>query len=267
MQKKSASSALSAKSQNRAGSNLWESVKSVGLEREKKIPKDYLLCLSLQKKCHVLKIGSLKASAGKYLTKCIFLHIFRKYFFAIPCCVKCPYLVKCLPKLPPFSISASNNFPRFSSIGAIIFFSDSPNASCSTYITALANFISTLFPRQYFSNAKIIKSSTSRTSHTLPYTYQDYLYRIFLPSFSRHASLLVPPYNAQDYLEHPCHNHSPRNVLLSPNPSSGKYRMVAQPNGSLAPEASPPCSIPCRYHPEQSHLCAATSLCSAAHDT
>ncbi len=70
----------------------------------------------------------------------MFLQIFRKYFFAIPCCVKCPYLVKCLPKLPPFSISASNNLPRFSSIGAIIFSSDSPNVSCNTYITALANF-------------------------------------------------------------------------------------------------------------------------------
>ena len=143
--------------------NLCKSVKSVGLInskeenlrhlrnlrdqtpaqiglQEKKIPKDYLLCLSLQKKCHVLKIGSQRASAGKYLTKCIFLHIFRKYFFAMPCCVKCPYLVKCCPKLPPFSISANNNFPRFSSIGAIIFSSDSPNASCSTYITAPANF-------------------------------------------------------------------------------------------------------------------------------
>ena len=54
--------------------------------------------------------------------------------------MKCPYLVKCFPKLPPFSISASNNLPRFSSIGAIIFSSDSPNASCSTYITAPANF-------------------------------------------------------------------------------------------------------------------------------
>ena len=111
----------------------------IGLQ-EKKIPKDYLLCLSLQKKCHVLKIGSQRASAGKYLTKCIFLHIFRKYFFAMPCCVKCPYLVKCCPKLPPFSISANNNFPRFSSIGAFIFSSDSPNASCSTYITAPANY-------------------------------------------------------------------------------------------------------------------------------
>ena len=111
----------------------------IGLQ-EKKIPKDYLLCFSLQKKCHVLKIGSLKASAGKYLTKCMFLQIFRKYFLAIPCCVKCPYLVKCCPKLPPFSISASNNFPRFSSIGAIIFSSDNPKASCCTYITAPANF-------------------------------------------------------------------------------------------------------------------------------
>ena len=58
----------------------------------------------------------------------------------MPCCVKCPYLVKCCPKLPPFRISANNNFPLFSSIGAIIFSSDSPNASCSTYITAPANF-------------------------------------------------------------------------------------------------------------------------------
>ena len=48
--------------------------------------------------------------------------------------------MKCFPKLPPFSISASSNFPRFSSIGAIIFSSANPNASCSTYITALANF-------------------------------------------------------------------------------------------------------------------------------
>lgn len=67
----------------------------------------------LQKKCHVLKIGSLSASAGKYLTKCIFLHIFRKYFFAIPCWVKCPYLVKCCPKLPPFRISATTTFHAF----------------------------------------------------------------------------------------------------------------------------------------------------------
>ena len=70
----------------------------------------------------------------------MFLQIFRKYFFAIPCCVKCPYLVKCLPKLPPFSISSSNNFPLFSSIGAIIFSSGNPKALCSTYITAPANF-------------------------------------------------------------------------------------------------------------------------------
>ena len=70
----------------------------------------------------------------------MFLHIFRKYFLAIPCCVKCPYFVKCLPKLPPFSISASNNFPRFSSIGTIILSSDNPSTSFITYITAPANF-------------------------------------------------------------------------------------------------------------------------------
>ena len=47
--------------------------------------------------------------------------------------------MKCLPKLPPFIISDSNNFPLFSSIGAIIFSSGNPSTSCSTYITAPAN--------------------------------------------------------------------------------------------------------------------------------
>ena len=78
----------------------------------------------------------------------MFLQIFRKYFFAIPCCVKCPYLVKCLPKLPPFRISANNNFSLFSSIRAIIFSSDSPKTSCSTYITTPAN----LHNPKYFSS-------------------------------------------------------------------------------------------------------------------
>lgn len=83
--------------------------------------------------------------------------------------------------------------------------------SCCQFISTTILFISTLFPRQYFRNAKIIKSSTSRTSRTLPYTYQDYRYRIFLPSFSRHASLPVLPCNEQDCQEHPCHNHSLQN--------------------------------------------------------
>ena len=50
----------------------------IGLQ-EKKIPRDYLLCLSLQKKCHTLKNGSLKASAGKYLTSLISLYTLKDY--------------------------------------------------------------------------------------------------------------------------------------------------------------------------------------------
>ena len=110
-------------------------------------------------------------------------------------------------------------------------------------------FVTILCLRQFSRNTGGIRNSISRTSHTLPYTYQDFQYQIYLPSFSRHASPLVPPCNEQDYLGHPCHNHSPQNVLPYPNPYSIIYRMVAQPNGSLAPEASPPYSIPCRYHP------------------
>ncbi len=42
----------------------------------------------------------------------MFLHIFRKYFFAIPCRVKCPYFAACFPKFPPFRISESSNLPQ-----------------------------------------------------------------------------------------------------------------------------------------------------------
>lgn len=79
--------------------------------------------------------------------------------------------------------------------------------SCCLFISTTILFISTLFPRQYFRNAKIIKSSTFQTSHKPHYMYRDFRYQIFRPSFSRHASLPAPPYNAQDYLGHPCHNH------------------------------------------------------------
>ena len=136
--KKSASSALSAKSQNRAGSNLWESVKSVGLEREKKIPKDYLLCLSLQKKCQVLKMGSLNASAGKYLTSLISLYTL---------CRLCPscdfpkqFLSSCFPKFPASSTSFSTNLPYCSFGGTISREAGMPNTSCMIYIMAPANF-------------------------------------------------------------------------------------------------------------------------------
>ena len=138
MQKKTASSALSAKSQNRAGSNLWESVKSVGLEREKKIPIDYLLCLSLQKKCHTLKNGSLIASAGKYLTSLISLYTLWRL---------CPsfdfpnrFLSSCFPKFPASCTSFSTNLPYFSFGGTISREAGMPNTSCMIYMTAPANF-------------------------------------------------------------------------------------------------------------------------------
>ena len=93
----------------------------------------------------------------------MFLHIFRKYFFAIPCCVKCPYLVKCCPKLPPFNISANNNFPLFSSIGAIIFSSDSPKALCSTYITAPANFHNPKYFNSFCTTSKAVEAEEVTT--------------------------------------------------------------------------------------------------------
>ena len=75
--------------------------------------------------------------------------------------MKCPYLVKCCPKLPPFSISASNNFPRFSSIGAIIFSSDNSNASCSTYITAPANFHNPKYFNSLCTTTKAVEAEES----------------------------------------------------------------------------------------------------------
>ena len=104
--------------------------------------------------------------------KCIFLHIFRKYFFAMPCWVKCPYLVKCCPKLPPFRISANNNFPRFSSIGTIIFSSDNPKASCSTYITAPANFHNPRYFSSFCTTSKaveVVSPVASWRSHRAKY--------------------------------------------------------------------------------------------------
>ena len=73
-------------------------------------------------------------------------------------------------------------------------------------------FVTILCLRQFSRNTVVIRNSISQTSHKLPYTYRGYQYRIYQQSFSRHASLPVPPCNARDYLGHPCHNRSPRNV-------------------------------------------------------
>lgn len=59
------------------------------------------------------------------------------------------------------------------------------------------------YSAQYFRNSKIIKSSISQTFRKPPYTYQDFRYRIFLPSSSMRVSPPVPPYNERDYQVHP----------------------------------------------------------------
>ena len=71
------------------------------------------------------------------------------------------------------------------------------DGSCCQFISTTTLFISTFLPRQYFRNAKIIKSSIFQTSHKPLYTYRGYQYRIYRPSFSRHASPLAPPCNAR----------------------------------------------------------------------
>ena len=109
----------------------------IGLQ-EKKIPKDYLLCLSLQKKCHVLKIGSHRASAGKYLTSLISRYTLWRL---------CPsfdlpnrFLSSCFPKLPASSTSFSTNLPHFSFGGTIRREAGMPNTSCMIYMIPPANF-------------------------------------------------------------------------------------------------------------------------------
>ena len=106
--------------------------------QEKKIPRDYLLCLSLQKKCQVLKMGSLNASAGKYLMSLISLYTLWRL---------CPsfdfpnrFLSSCFPKFPASSTSFSTNLPYFSFGGTISREAGMPNTSCMIYMIPPANF-------------------------------------------------------------------------------------------------------------------------------
>lgn len=92
----------------------------------------------LQKKCHTLNIGSLKASAGKYLTILISLYTLWRL---------CPsfdfpnrFLSSCFPKFPASSTSFSTNLPYFSFGGTISREAGMPNTSCMIYIMAPANF-------------------------------------------------------------------------------------------------------------------------------
>lgn len=108
----------------------------IGLQ-EKKYPSDYLLYLSLQKKCHTLNIGSLIASTGKYLTNLISRYTLWRL---------CPssdlpnrFRASCLPKLPDSSTSFSTNLPYSSFGGTIRREADRPNTSCIIYMIAPAN--------------------------------------------------------------------------------------------------------------------------------
>lgn len=96
------------------------------------------LCRNLQKKCHVLKIGSQRASAGKYLTSLISLYTLWRL---------CPsfdlpkrFLSSCFPKFPASSTSFSTNLPYFSFGGTISREAGMPNTSCMIYMIAPANF-------------------------------------------------------------------------------------------------------------------------------
>ena len=81
-----------------------------------------MICLSYlyrnrQKKCHILKIGSLSASAGKYLTSLISRYTLWRL------CPSCdlPYRFRasCFPKFPASSTSFNTNLPYFSFGGTI----------------------------------------------------------------------------------------------------------------------------------------------------
>lgn len=98
----------------------------------------YFLFFILQKKCQVLKIGSQRASAGKYLTSLISRYTLWRL------CPNCDFpkrfLSSCFPKFPASSTSFSTNLPYFSLRGTIRREAGMPNTSCMIYMIAPANF-------------------------------------------------------------------------------------------------------------------------------
>ena len=97
----------------------------------------HLTILFLQKKCQILKKGSLRASSGKYLTRR------RSLYSRCRLCprAECPnqFRLSYCPKLPASSTSFSTSLPRFTSGGTMSLLSSSPNTSFMIYITAPAN--------------------------------------------------------------------------------------------------------------------------------
>ena len=124
---------------------------------EKKNSRDYLLCFTLQKKCHVLKIGSHRASAGKYFTSLISLYTLWRL---CPSCVfPNRFRASCLPKFPVSSTSFSINLPYFSLRGTISREAGIPNTSCMIYMIPPANFHN---PNSFNSSCTPIDSSRRR---------------------------------------------------------------------------------------------------------
>ena len=107
--------------------------------QEKKIPSDSLLCLSLQKKCHILNKGSHRASAGKYLTSLISRYTLWR--LCPSCDLPNRFRASCLPKFPASSTSFSTNLPYFSLRGTISREAGIPNTSCMIYMPPLQTSI------------------------------------------------------------------------------------------------------------------------------
>ena len=94
--------------------------------------------LFLQKKCQTRNKGSLRASAGKYLTSLISRYTLWR--LCPSCDLPNRFRASCFPKFPASSTSFSTNLPYSSFGGAIRREEGMPNTSCMIYIMAPANF-------------------------------------------------------------------------------------------------------------------------------
>lgn len=100
------------------------------------IQNNYLLFL--QKKCQTRNKGSLRASAGKYLTSLISRYTLWR--LCPSCDLPNRFRASCFPKFPASSTSFSTNLPYFSFGGTIRREAGMPNTTCMIYIMAPANF-------------------------------------------------------------------------------------------------------------------------------
>ena len=94
--------------------------------------------LFLQKKCQTRNKGSLRASAGKYLTSLISRYTLWR--LCPSCDLPNRFRASCFPKFSASSTSFNTNLPYFSFGGTIRRKAGMPNTSCMIYIMAPANF-------------------------------------------------------------------------------------------------------------------------------